>query len=86
MAKSNQLHIGDTNFNGSIIFKTGNNSTSLTNNEVPIATGETISKDPVTTDIDSTWTDNSGVLLKSNGQNPSGTYNGSIEWTLYDSI
>lgn len=86
MAKSDQLHNGSLAFNGSLIFKTGNNSYSLTNNDVQIATGETISEDPVITDVDSTWTNDSGVLLESNGQNPAGTYKGTIDWTLYDSI
>lgn len=86
MANSTQLQSGSTDFNGSLIFKTGNNSYSLTGNDVQIATGQTISNDPVTTDIDSTWTGDSGVLLKSSGTNQAGTYDGTINWTLYDSI
>jgi hypothetical protein len=86
VANSTTLKNDNSNFNGSLIYKTGNNSYSLTNNDIQIATGETISDDPVITDIDSTWTNDSGILLESDGANSAGTYKGTINWTLYDSI
>lgn len=86
MAKSTQLKQGNTDFKGELVFKSGNDYQDLTNTDRTIATGTTNTDDPVTTDIDSTWTKDSGVLLKAEDSNKAGIYNGTIDWTLYDSI
>lgn len=71
-------------FDGEIIFKSGDNVESL-NDDVSILEGTTVNDNSVT-QIDSQWTDSSGILLRSDGPNLAGTYDGTIAWTLYDSI
>lgn len=75
----------NSEFNGDVIFKSGDTINSLENNDVQIASGTTLNDNSVTS-INSQWSSNNGVMLESSGDNTSGTYNGTIAWTLDDSI
>jgi len=72
--------------NGGIIYVDKNgNQKSLDDEPIDIADGSKTTVAPKTYDIDSNWSTNKGILLKQSSYEISGTYSGTVTWTITDS-
>ena len=87
-ASTSGLYKGTDVFNGSLIYRNSNGieQSLIGNNAIAIATGVKTATGEQVTDITQSWNNANGILLRSNGSSEVGTYTGTINWTLSDTI
>lgn len=86
MASSTVLTSGNNNLQGGLVYNDGNSIRSIVNNPVMIASyTDKVDGDEVK-DIISDWDEDKGILLRTSSNEKAGTYTGTINWDLYDSI
>lgn len=74
-------------FNGEIVYRNDDGSYKSLSSTQLIASGKKeTDEQQSTTDIVKSWNSDQGILLKSNGNNETGKYKGTISWTLTDSL
>lgn len=75
-------------FNGDMVFRNSNGteSTLTGDNLVDIANGVKTQTGQQTTNIASDWDSSDGIFLRSNGLTTAGAYDGTINWTLSDTL
>lgn len=76
------VNVPSQSLDGSLIYKNGDDVTTLNTVDSPIMTSPQSTGTPTETNIASDWTDDSGILLDVNGGAVSDDYIGEITWTL----
>lgn len=80
-----QLEDGETPFNGSLIFIDQQNSVHPLTDAPTFVTDDRTLHDPIKVDdISQKWDNNSGILLKQNGNSKAGKYHATVTWTASD--
>jgi len=84
-ARTNGMHsvnVPSQLLDGNLIYKDGDDVTTLNTADSPIMTSPQSTGTPTETNIASDWTSDSGILLDVNGGAVSDDYTGEIDWTL----
>lgn len=79
------LEDGETPFNGSLVFIDQQNSMHPLTDAPTFVTDDRTLHDPIKVDdISQKWDNNSGILLKQNGNSKAGKYHATVTWTASD--
>lgn len=86
-AEATPVTNGDKTWNGGLVYvKAGQTEQSMTNNKIHIDSGTKSQDGQQTFDVDNGWTKDTGVLLRQNSLESTGTYHSTITWTAQDSL
>lgn len=86
-ASATPLKDGTKEWQGGMVYVDSNgNEANLTNEQVLVGKGVKSKDGEETTDIDQTWTKDSGILLKQTDFENAGHYSSTITWTAKDSL
>lgn len=87
-AKTDGLFDGTTKFDGDVIYKNSSGQITNINNDSSalIATGLKTQEGEQLTNVGTSWNDAEGIMLKTNGVNLAGQYQGKMTWVLSDTV